>query len=194
MKRLIVSMLALCAVVAAQGAYVDWQYAVAEPKTGGTDWTSGYTAYLISSSEWDKIKDDVTASGLSSAAVDSSAFYQSGSTKTQVKYSTGKNDTGTARQAVADSGNYYVILANSDGYNIALNNVAVTAYSDPTGAGTGLTPGITIQPGSAVAGSGITFTAFGGGGGGGEGGVPEPTSGLLLLVGGGMLALRRKQK
>ena len=189
MKKL-VALFAICAAVAAQAAYVDWQYSVSESK-GGTEWSSGYTAYLVTSSAWDGIKDSVTESALSGAATDSSSFFLASAGKKNI-YSTGAGGSAGVRQASADSGNYYIILSNGEGYNVAVNNASVTAYADATGAGTGQTPGITISSSSAATGSGITFTAFGGGGGGG--GVPEPTSALLLLVGGAMLALRRKQK
>ena len=190
MKKLIVVMFALCAAFAAQAAYVDWQYSVSEAKADGNDLTSGYTAYLLTSSAWDGIKDNVTASALSGAATDSSAFYLAGSTKKNNIYSTGAGGSSGSRQVSADSGNYYVILSNGTGYNIALNNVSVTAYSDPTGAGTGQTPSITIDDGTPTLGTSITYTAFGGGGGS----EPEPTSGLLMLVGLGVLGLRRKRK
>ncbi len=190
MKRIMFTLAALVAVATTHAAYVDWQYSVSEPKTGGEDWTSGYTAYLVESSEWDKIKDNVTAAGLSGAAMDSSSFFLESTTKKNNNYATGASGSAGIRQVTADSGNYYVILATADGYNVAINNVAVTAYTDASGAGTGLTPSITST--TPVEGSGVSFTAFGGGGGGG--GAPEPTSGLLMLVGGAMLALRRKQK
>ena len=192
MKKLLFMLAAVVAAVSAQAAYVDWQYVVSEPKSGGVDWKSGHTAYFLTAAAWDGIKDNVTAAALSSAALDSSVFYDNGSTKSVYKYSTGNTAAGI-RQVAADSGNYYVILATDDKYTIAINNAAVTAYSDPSGAGTGLTPGVTSA--DAVASSGLTFNdlSTGGGGGGGTGGVPEPTSGLLLALGGAMLALRRRR-
>ena len=190
MKKLIVGMMMFCAAVVAQAAYVDWQYQMTDNKTGGTDYSSGYTAYLITSAAWNEINSEFTQSDLASKALDSSVFYQTSASKSKYNYSTGLGSTGP-RQVEAESGNFYVILANSSGYNVALSDIAVTAYDDPTGMGTGLTPGITI--GTPANGSGLAFTAYPTGSGGGEG-VPEPTSGLLLLVGAGMLALRRKQK
>ena len=53
MKKLVIALFALCAAVTAQAAYVDWQYSVSEAKTGGTDWTSGHTAYLVTAAAWD---------------------------------------------------------------------------------------------------------------------------------------------
>lgn len=189
MKKLIVAMFALCAAVAAQAAYVDWQYSVKEAKSGGADWTSGHTAYLLTSAAWDGIKDNVTESALAGAATDSSAFFLATAGKQNV-YATGAGGSAGVRQATGASGNYYVILSDGSGYNVAVNNVSVTAYTDPTGAGTGQTPAITVSTSAATAGSGLSFTPFGGGGGG----EPEPTSGLLMLVGLGVLGLRRKMK
>ena len=192
MKKLLFMLAAVVAAVSAQAAYVDWEYAVQEQKTGGTDWTSGHTAYLLTAAAWNGIKDDVTASALASAATDSSAFYVAAEAKKTYTYGTGASGSAGIRQAEGDSGNYYVILATGDGYSIALNNVAITAYSDKTGAGTGLTPGLVVDEGSPTTGSSISFTPMSSGGSSG-GDVPEPTSGLLLALGGAMLALRRRR-
>ena len=194
MKKLLFMLAAVLAAVSAQAAYVDWQYSVSEAKSGGTDWTSGHTAYFLTAAAWDGIKDNVTTEALEGAKLDKSAFYLASSNKSQNFYSTGNAGVGATRQVTADSGNYYVILATADGYNVALNNVAVTAYSDPSGADTGLTPGVTIPANkdNAIAGSGISYTPMSSGGSSG-GDVPEPTSGLLLALGGAMLALRRRR-
>lgn len=192
MKKLLFMLAAVVAVATAQAAYVDWQYSTSEAKSGGSDWTSGYTAYLLTADAWSGISSAVTAENLASAASDSSAFYLASSTKKNNLYSTGASGSAGVRQAEGDSGNYYVILATSDGYAIALNNVAVTAYTDKSGAGTGLTPNTTISTSSAVAGTSFSFTAYSSGGGGTTD-VPEPTSGLLLVIGGAMLALRRRR-
>lgn len=180
MKKLIVGLFALCAAVAAQAAYVDWQYSVSESKTGGANWTSGHTAYLLTAEAWNGLSQK-TADGIASAALDSSTFYQQSSTKSAVVYSTGDGSAG-ARQVAGNTGNYYVILTSGDGYNIAVNNAAITAYDDQLQGGNGLTPGITIS--NAVSGAGISYTAYD---------VPEPTGGLLMLVGLGALALRRRR-
>ena len=127
MKKLIVGMIALCAAVAAQAAYVDWQYSVTEQKTGGTDWRSGHTAYLLTESAWNGIKDSVTESALSGAALDSSTFVLAAEAKKTYTYSTGKGDSSGVRQVAADSGNYYVILSDGSGYNVAVSGASVTA-------------------------------------------------------------------
>ena len=180
MKKLMIGLFAVCAAVAAQAAYVDWQYAVSEAKTGGTDWTSGHTAYLLTEAAWTGLAQK-TADGIASAALDSSTFYQQSSTKSAVVYSTGASKA-SIRQVTGDTGKYYVILTSGDGYNVAVDGASITAYTDPSGAGTGLTPGITIS--SPVSGAGISYKAYD---------VPEPTGGLLMLVGLGALALRRRR-
>ena len=182
MRKLMIGLFAVCAAVAAQAAYVDWQYSVTESKTGGTNWTSGHNAYLLTEAAWTGLSQK-TAESIAGAALDSSVFYQASSTKSAVIYGTGAG-TSSIRQATGDSGKYYVILTSGDGYNVAINGATITAYTDPSGAGTGLTPGLTISTSNAVSGAGIAYTAFD---------VPEPTSGLLMLVGLGALALRRRR-
>ena len=202
MKKLLFMLAAVAAAVSAQAAYVDWQYSVTEAKSGGTDWTAtgaGYTAYLLTASDWSDLQAaGVTAAGLATAALDSSGFYSSGGTKSAVYYSTGTSGVGTARQVAADSGDFYIIIGSGSGYTVGLGPATISAYDDPTQTGTGRTPGITQPPaaGSLATGSDLrttmAATPYSTGGGGGTGGVPEPTSGLLLALGGAMLALRRK--
>ena len=197
MKKLLFMLAAVVAVVSAQAAYVDWQYSVSDKISGGTgiDYTSGYTAYLLTASNWATVsaKDSFNNSDIAAAALDSSGLFSTTGTKSLKKYSTGAGGSAGVRQVEADSGNYYVILASASGYDVVVNNVAIDAYSDKTGAGTGLTPGITVTPGSAVDAGSLSYTTFPTGGGSSGGGVPEPTSGLLLALGGAMLALRRRR-
>ena len=181
MKKLMIGLFAVCAAVAAQAAYVDWQYMVNENKSGGTDWTSGHTAYLLTEAAWTGLSQK-TAEGIAAAALDSSAFYLNSGTKSANVYSTGSASPGGVRQVTGDTGKYYVILTSGDGYNVAVDGASITAYTDPAGAGTGLTPGITIS--TPTSGAGISYTAYD---------VPEPTGGLLMLVGLGALALRRRR-
>ena len=193
MKKLVFGLVAILATVAAQAAYLDWQY---ETK-GATDWgtsktsaANGYTAYLLTAANWDSIKDSAAgASDIAGKATDSSTLIYEKADKSGNKYYTTHADGATVagvRQVAASSGNYYIILANDDGYSIVANNVTITAYDDATASGTGQTPGSTLtgqSQASLISGT----TAYPGGG------IPEPTSGLLLALGGAMLALRRKR-
>ena len=199
MKKIMFGLVAAIATVAAQAAYIDWQY---EGK-GTADWGSskdtaanGYTAYLLTAANWDSIKDDVKdQSTIAGKALDSSTLIYEKSDKSGNKYYTTHADGSTGagvRQKEASSGNYYVILANSDGYSVVIDNAAVTAYTDPTASGTGQTANLVAQGQSTA--SVVSGAKTYGGSGGGTTDAPEPTSGLLLLVGAGMLALRRKQK
>ena len=195
MKKLLFMIAAVVAAVSAQAAYVDWQYTVSEG-SGGTDWRSGYTAYLLTAADWTALQTaGVTAAGLAGKATDSSGFFVASAGKKTI-YSTGAGGSAGARQVEAASGDYYVILGSASGYTVGLGPASVTAYADQSSGGTGLTPGTTQSPSAAAAGSTLT-TAMASTpystGGGGSGGVPEPTSGLLLALGGAMLALRRKR-
>lgn len=199
MKKL---MFILCAVVtacAANAAYVDWQYSISDAKTGGTgiDYADGYTAYFMTAAAYNTLtaKESWGASDLAAASLDSSELIVGSGSKKLNVWATGNDGKTSIRQVAADTGNYYVILGTADGYDVVLENVSVTAYSDPAGAGTGLTPDVTIGPGAAVDAATLSFADFPTGPTPGPTpGIPEPTSGLLLVVGGAMLALRRKQK
>ena len=196
MKKLIVGLFAVCAAVAAQAAYVDWQYEGTNAKndtswgTSKTDAANGYTAYLLTAANWDSIK--TTAAGqsdIAAKATDSSTliFEQ---TKKSVSYYTTHADGSTLageRQATVanKNDNYYIILANSDGFAIVANNVAITGYDDASTGG-GQTPGLAktgMSNATAITGAMQSY----------PGGAPEPTSGILLLVGAGILGLRRKR-
>ena len=199
MKKLVVGLVAVCAAVAAQAAYVDWQYEGKNAKND-TSWgvstttaANGLSAYLLTAADWTSIKDTATwESDIAGKALDSSTLIFEKTSKSVSYYSThqdGKEVAG-ARAATVDktTDNYYIILANDSGFSVVADNVKITAYTDITQGGSGLTPGTTVTGATNPAAS--SFTAYATGGGD----VPEPTSGLLLLVGGAMLALRRKQK
>ena len=194
MKKLVFGLVAVLATVAAQAAYVDWQYETFGTANWGnskTDAANGYTAYLLTAANWDSIKDSVSGtSAIAAKATDSSTLIFEKSGKGNYYYSTHADGSQVAgvRQVEAASGNYYVILANDDGYSVVVDNVSITAYNDPTASGTGQTPGITktSQSQSAILTPSSSYS-------GGSSGVPEPTSGLLLVLGGAMLALRRRR-
>ena len=196
MKKLIVGLFAVCAAVAAQAAYVDWQYQGMNEKND-TSWgdsttaaANGYSAYLLTAAGWDSIK--TTAAGesdIAAKAIDSSTLIYEKTKKSVAYYTThasGETIAGERQVSVANkSDNYYIILANSDGFAIVANNVAITGYDDATAMG-GQTPGLAktgMSNATAITGA---MTAY-------PGGAPEPTSGILLLVGAGILGLRRKR-
>ena len=201
MKKLVVGLVAVCAAVAAQAAYVDWQYEGKNAKND-TSWgdstsaaANGLSAYLLTAADWTSIKDTAKAeSDIAGKALDSSTLIYEKTVKSVMYYTThadGKTTGGARQVSVADGeANYYVILANDSGFSVVADNVKITGYSDPTSMGNGLTPGATVTGATNPAASAFTAYATGGG----TDPLPEPTSGLLLLVGGAVLALRRKQK
>ena len=200
MKKLVVGLVAVCAAVAAQAAYVDWQYEGKNAKND-TSWgdstsaaANGLSAYLLTAADWTSIKD--TAKGeseIAAKALDSSTLIYEKTVKSVMYYTThadGQTGAGVRAATVANAkDNYYVILANDSGFSVVANNVEITAYTDITQSGSGQTPGTTVTAATNPAAS--SFTAYATGGGTDP--LPEPTSGLLLLVGGAVLALRRKQ-
>ena len=203
MKKLVVGLFAVCAAVSAQAAYVDWQYEGSNAKndtswgTSTSEAANGYTAYLLTAAAWDSIKTTATGqSDIASKALDSSTLIYERTAKSKSYYTThadGATVPGVRAATVANkTDNYYVILANDDGFSIVVNNASITGYDNITQSGSGLTPGATLSGQDNAAMITAVNQAYPGGGSGG--GVPEPTSGLLLLVGAGMLALRRKQK
>ena len=193
MKKLMIGLFAVCAAVAAQAAYVDWQYEGANAKND-TSWgtstsaaANGYTAYLLTAAAYDGIKTSMTKSAIAGAALDSSTLIFEKTQKSKSYYTThaeGKT-VASVRTVEASSGNYYVILANDDGYSIVANNVAITAFDTPGEAGSGKTAGITLSAQDNVTMITAARQAYSG--------IPEPTSGILMLVGLGALALRRRR-
>lgn len=194
MKKIMFMLAAVCAAVAVQAAYVDWQYegnnAGGDTSWGGTKAgdASPYTAYLLTEAAYKGLGDTWDQSKLAAAAVDSSTLIYEKTGKGSKMYYTTHQDGGTTpsvRVVEAASGNYYVIIGNGTYFAVATGPASVTAYDDPTAAATGKTPSITLNGKDNTA---LSFNSYP------SGDTPEPTSGLLLLVGGAMLALRRKQK
>ena len=202
MKKLMFGLVAVLATVAAQAAYVDWQYQGTNAKND-TSWgdstttaANGYTAYLLTAAAWDSIKATAAdASDIAGKATDSSTLIYEKTKKSVAYYTThadGSTLPGERQATVANKNdNYYIILANDDGFAIVANNVAITGYDDASTGG-GQTPGLAKTGMDNATAITAAMTAYPGAGSTPD--IPEPTSALLLLMGGAMLALRRKQK
>lgn len=175
MKKLVMMLAFVAAVVSAKAAALDW-------KVTGTVAQENYTVYLLASdpSGITSIED------LQAAAVDSAQILKKGS-GARATYGTG--DKAATGDSITKGGTYYyAIVSGADA--TSFNFVEATGMSamvyDPNNQEP--SPGVYGNFSAANIAAG-TKQDFGGGGD-----VPEPTSGLLLLVGGAMLALRRKQK
>ena len=152
MKKLMIGLFAVCAAVAAQAAYVDWQYQGTNAKND-TSWgtatdtaANGYTAYLLTAAAWNGLSSK-TQAGIAGAALDSSTLIYEKTQKSVAYYTTHNSGTPGTRQATVANAtdHYYVILANDDGYSIVVNNAEITGYTDPAMTGTGQTPGLTLE-------------------------------------------------
>ena len=190
MKKLMIGLFAVCAAVAAQAAYVDWQYQGTNAKND-TSWgtatdtaANGYTAYLLTAAAWNGLSSK-TQAGIAGAALDSSTLIYEKTAKSVAYYTTHNSGTPGARQAsvTKTTDNYYIILANDDGYSIVVNNAEITGYDSPSDAGSGKTPGLTLEKQNNAAMVANTQAYD----------VPEPTSGILMLAGLAALALRRRK-
>ena len=174
MKKLVMMLALVAAVISAKAASVDW-------KVTGAAAQENYTVYLLASDPGNIASlDDLQAAAVGSAVI---AKKGSGSRAT---YGTG--DQTSAGANVTKSGTYYyAIVSGSDATSfnyVGATQMANSVY-DPNNQET--SPGVYGNLSAAQIAAG-TSKSFGGGD------VPEPTTGLLLLVGGAMLALRRKQK
>ncbi|MDO5317476.1 MAG: PEP-CTERM sorting domain-containing protein [bacterium] len=171
MKKLVMMLVLVAAVVSAKAASVDWT-------VGATAAQDGYTVYLLAAEpgEFASVAD------LASAAVGSATVAKSGRS-----YTTGP--VTSAGDGVTKTADYYfAIVSSSDA--TSFNYVAATGLGakvyDPAAQESSAGNFNTMSAAQIAAGTSKSF------GGGGDDPIPEPTSGLLLLVGGAMLALRRR--
>ena len=169
MKKLVMMLALVVAVISAKAACVDWA-------VGGTSDQVGTTVYLLTSID---DYDDVAA--LSAAAVSSADI----AAAARGKYSTPSKTANDA--SITSSASFYYAIVATDGKSfsyVEATGMASKVY-DPSLQESSKGAFNTINSATILAGTSKSF-------GGGD--VPEPTSGLLLLLGGAMLALRRKQK
>lgn len=171
MKKIVMMLALVAAVISAKAASVDWAVTGAAAQ-------KGYTVYLLASAPGDY----ASVSELAAAAVGSAEIKASGRVfTTGDQRSFGESVTKTADY-------YYAIVSGADATSfnyVEASGLAAKVY-DPNNQESSPGKFNSITAAQIAAGTKADF------GGGGD--VPEPTSGLLLLVGGAMLALRRKQK
>ena len=168
MKKLIIAMVVLAAIVSAKAASIDW-------KVTGTAATKGYTVYLLTS-----LADSYeSVSALASAAVGSGEIIQDGRS-----YYAGGTAANDAITSTSMKNAYYVIVAGNDAANYTYYKTDMSALVyDPanqessSGTFNSVSAATILQSG--------TSADFGA--------VPEPTSGLLMLLGVAGLALRRRR-
>ena len=167
MKKIIIALAFVVAVVSAQAASVLWNIE-------GTVDQVNTTVYLLTS-----LADSYeSADALTAAAVGSGTV-----TKRGRKYGTG--DVTSAADSITKEGmkNAYFVLVSADGrsYTYITADLSSATYDPQNQEAAGATFGSTIAAISAG-----TTVAFGN--------VPEPTSAMLIALGVAALALRRRQK
>ncbi len=176
MKKLVVLLALVVAVISAKAAILDWAVTATSANVGST-------VYLLVGAPGDY----ADTSALAAAAVSSSTVKM-----------TAPGRYGTPKVTVADdsvtaSADFYLAIVSADAKSF--NYVQATGMGgkvyDPQNQEA--SPGTfnTINVATIVAG---TSKAFGSGSVTPSEPIPEPTSGLLLVVGGALLALRRRQK
>lgn len=167
MKKIIIALAFVAAIVSAQAASVTW-------KITGTSDQVNTTVYLLTS-----LADSYeSADALAAAAVGSGTITKSGRA-----YTTG--ELTSASDSITKEGmkNAYFVLVSADGksYTYITADLSSATYDPQNQEAAGDTFGSTINAISAG-----TTVAFGN--------VPEPTSAMLIALGVAALALRRRQK
>lgn len=174
MKRMMLFIGAVFAVVATQAASVNWS------ASGLKDY-SGSTFYLFDASKQSEVLaalaavDGDTATKLSEWAIMQGTVTSKGKA-TAINTNVGSTESVMALVINGTS------LADGVTYIYIVDNISSMTYEPPSSA-----PG-TLNSTLATTGTVGKMSATGGGD------VPEPTSGFLLLVGCAILALRRKQE
>ena len=182
MKKLIIALAALTAVLATNAAVVDWKYEINGAAGGSATEYVGYNVYLVEKAYYDALTkvtaESITDHALQSATVAWESSSGRGSSKKNVfstpakAYSVG-DTTGTTYD-------YYLVLVDAAGENY---NTASYSYTARDESASYTDDDITHS----VASSSLAMTKFAP-----SSDVPEPTSGLLVLLGVAGLALRRR--
>ncbi len=164
MKKIIIALAFVAAVVSAQAASVKW-------KITGETADIGKTVYLLTSlaESYD------SADALAAAAVGSGTLAKKG----RSTYADGT----FAADSITKTGNAYWAIINADGKSFTYIDADISSMVyDPNNQETA--PGTAASSIAAI--SAGTTVAFGN--------IPEPTSAMLLVLGVAALALRRRQK